>query len=164
MWLQILSPIANPFEAEFKSSCDQLEQDRREVELQIVLASQQADRETARLLELDRQRNASNWKLASQYQKEAKNERAQAALWRERQRAREEAGIGSTIRDNLSPIDHEKPWKQALRQHVSNTTEWFATDSNFLQWKDEQERTILWCSGKLGTGKSVLSPIALHTF
>ncbi|KAK4938142.1 hypothetical protein LTR10_021382 [Elasticomyces elasticus] len=163
LWQQVLSPIANPFEAEFRSFIDQLQHNRREVELQILLASQQADREMARLLELDRQRSASNWLSALQYHKEGRKDRDQAALWRKRQRAREEVKIRSSIRDNLSSIDHDKPWKQALRQRVSNTAEWFAADSNFLRWKDGQKTATLWCSGKLGTGKSILfSNIVAH--
>lgn len=163
LWLQILSPIANPFEAEFKTFVSQLEQDGREVELQLVLASRQADKEAAKLLELDRQQNSSNWKSVLQYQKGANHERAEAAVWRERQRAREEVKIRASIRDNLSPVDHEKPWKQNLRQRISNTAEWFAADSDFMAWRDSQKTAVLWCSGNLGTGKSVLvSNIIAH--
>jgi hypothetical protein len=162
-WRQVLLPIANPFETEFRPSIDQLEHDQHEVELQILLASQQAERVTARLLELDRQQSTSNWKSAFQYQKEGRKERDQAALWRERRRARDEVKIRSSIRENLSSTDHDKPWKQALRQRVLNTAEWFAVDPNFLGWKNDPATMTLWVSGNLGTGKSVLvSNIVAH--
>ncbi|KIW32264.1 uncharacterized protein PV07_03824 [Cladophialophora immunda] len=163
LWQQFLSPIANPFESEFRPFLDRLEQDRREVELQIQLASQQADRETARLLELDRRRSSLNWKSAFKYHKEGREERDRAALWRERQKAREEVKTRSSIRSNLSPIDHDKAWKQALRQRVSSTAEWFATEPDFVRWKRAQRTSIFWCIGNLGTGKSILvSNIIAH--
>jgi len=57
---QTLSSIFNPFESEFKSVHDDLDQALKDVHLQISLASKQVAQETAKLLELESKDQAAH--------------------------------------------------------------------------------------------------------
>ena len=138
VWLQIVSPIANPFEVEFKSFAGQLEQDGHEVELQLVLASRQADFDTAKTSGIGSPTECFELEISFAISEGWENvSEVKQRIWREQQKsARRRQDKRTSIRENLSPVDYEKPWKQILRQRVSNTAEWFAADPQFQKWKE----------------------------
>ena len=150
---QTLSSIFFPFDSEFKSFQDDLDQATKEIQLRISLASQQADKEARKLLEHESQVNtAFRRKLFKKYGKE----HAEAHQWRIGTMKREAARLKSDIKTNLSTIDHTKPWKQAAKQRVTSTAEWLLQEPLFRQWKDSPDTAIFWCSGTMGVGKTVL--------
>lgn len=153
---QMLSSVFNPFESEFKSYHDDLDLAAKDVQFQISLASKQADYETARLLALDRKDNTAHWRSALKFHKDALNEYTESQQWRLRKAARESAKMRSNIRANLSSINQVKPWKQAMQQRTPGTADWFQYDVTFRDWKYDKETAVLWVSGTLGVGKTVL--------
>jgi Cdc6-like AAA superfamily ATPase len=83
-----------------------------------------------------------------------------------RKAARDAAKMRSALRANLSTVNHVKPWKQAMRLRAPDTADWFNQDPAFQNWKDDRSTAILWCSGKLGVGKTVIMSnvvVYLHT-
>lgn len=62
----------------------------------------------------------------------------------------------SLIASNLSDINHVKPWKQAMKERAPDTAQWFEKESGFLEWISRVDSSVLWCSGKMGAGKTVL--------
>lgn len=50
--------------------------------------------------------------------------------------------------------DHETPWKQARKR--GNTT-WFATEKAYLEFKSCEKSSFLVLTGKLGSGKTILT-------
>ncbi|KAJ5717688.1 hypothetical protein N7488_003334 [Penicillium malachiteum] len=153
---QSLSSIFNPFESDFKGFRDQLDQAATHIQLQISLASAQADNETRKLLELESQRNAGFRKLTARFQKESQDKDMEAKQWRIRKMKRETADLKFRIRTNLSTVNHVRPWKQAMKQRAPRTAEWILREACFQEWKRNQSTAILWCSGTMGSGKSVL--------
>ncbi|MCJ1308046.1 hypothetical protein MMC25_001696 [Agyrium rufum] len=164
--IQYLSSLFNPFESEFKPFLEDLSRATKDVHLQIELASRQADFEAAKLLELDSKENAAYRRSILGFNKDARDSRTEAQQWRIRNAARKAAKMKSAIRANLSTIDHVQPWKLAFRQRSQGTAEWFEQTSSFCDWKDDKNTAILWCSGTLGVGKTILVSnivAALHT-
>jgi hypothetical protein len=153
---QTLSSIFIPFESEFKSFLDKLDQAAKDIQLQISLASKQADQEAKRLLEHESQDNAAFRRLALNFHGETRKEHAKAHQWRINKTKREAAKLKSSIRHNLSTVNHVKPWKQAMQQRVLATAEWLQQESLFHKWNDDRDTAILWCSGTIGVGKTVL--------
>ncbi|CAG8099733.1 unnamed protein product [Penicillium salamii] len=153
---QTLSSIFNPFESEFRSSLDKLNQVAKDIKLQISLASMQANEEAKKLLKHDSQNNAAFRKLTKTFQKETQKEHTEAHRWRLHMMKREAAGLRSSIRNNLSTINYVKPWKQAMQQRVPSTAEWLLQEPLFHDWQDDQNTAILWCPGTMGVGKTVL--------
>jgi len=154
--LQTLSSIFNPFEAEFKAFHDELDRTAKLVQSQISLASKQVAQETARLLELESKENVEHRWLALKFHKDARKEHDEAHQWRIRRAKREVEKMRSAIRTNLSAINHVKPWKRAVQQRVPNTAEWFQHEHAFRDWRSDNHTAILWCSGTMGVGKTVL--------
>ncbi|RHZ59573.1 uncharacterized protein CDV56_101052 [Aspergillus thermomutatus] len=153
---QTLTAIFVPFESEFKSSLNEVDQAAKDIQLQISLASKQTLEEARKLLEHESQDNTAFRRLTSKFQKETEKEHAEAKQLRIIQMEREAAKLKSSIRDNLSSVNHVKPWKQAMQQRVPSTAEWLQQESLFHQWKDDRDTAILWCSGTMGVGKTVL--------
>ncbi|KAJ5801264.1 uncharacterized protein N7518_003332 [Penicillium psychrosexuale] len=153
---QTLSSIFNPFESDFKSPLDKLKQATKDIQLQISLASKQANEETKKLLENESQNNAAFRKLTNKFRKETQKEHTEAHQWRIHMMKREAASLRSSIRQNLSTIDYVKPWKQAIQQRVPFTAEWLLQEFLFHDWQDDQNTAILWCPGTMGMGKTVL--------
>ncbi|KAJ5511137.1 hypothetical protein N7453_003240 [Penicillium expansum] len=64
--------------------------------------------------------------------------------------------LKTSIRNNLSPIDHDRPLRQIMKQRIPTTAEWFQKELVFDEWKDDPQTAILWCLGTIGMGKTVL--------
>lgn len=108
------------------------------------------------MLEHESQSNAVFRRFAVKLGIETRKEQAGAHQQRIDKMKREAAGLKSSIKNNLSTINHAKPWKQAIRQRVPTTAEWLQQELPFRQWNDSQSTAILWCSGTMGMGKTVL--------
>ncbi|CAG8143572.1 unnamed protein product [Penicillium olsonii] len=153
---QTISSIFNPFESDFKTVIDQLNQAAKDVQLQISLASNQVNVEAKKLLEYESRDQATFRKLTKTFQRDAQAEHAEAHQWRVHMMNREAASLRSSIRDSLSKINYLKPWKQAIRQRVPSTAEWLLHEPLFQKWQSDHDAAILWCPGTMGVGKTVL--------
>lgn len=56
----------------------------------------------------------------------------------------------------LSPIGPSRVHNQAVKQYHPGTLRWFFDESQFSDWRDEEEAQALWCWGHVGTGKTTL--------
>ncbi|KAJ7125958.1 hypothetical protein C8R44DRAFT_780796 [Mycena epipterygia] len=56
----------------------------------------------------------------------------------------------------LSPLDFEAPQDNCFSKCAAGTGEWFITHSEFQRWVSG-EVSLLWCPGKPGVGKTILS-------
>ncbi|CAG7916515.1 unnamed protein product [Penicillium olsonii] len=153
---QTISSIFNPFESDFKTVIDQLNQAAKDVQLQISLASNQVNVEAKKLLEYESRDQATFRKLTKTFKRDAQAEHAEAHQWRVHMMNREAASLRSSIRDSLSKINYLKPWKQAIRQRVPSTAEWLLHEPLFQKWQSDHDAAILWCPGTMGVGKTVL--------
>src|SRR5271155_454159 len=163
--MKLLSPVFNPFETEFKPYHDDLDQAVKYVQMQISLASKKAAKEAAQLSEIEMKKSSVHRRKVALFQKEMRNEKAEVREWQKRAAAREMLRIRSAIKDNLSSVDHTRPWKQAMRQRMQGTDDWLLHDPVFCCWKQDDKTSILWCSGNLGTGKTVLtSNVVSHLY
>jgi hypothetical protein len=60
----------------------------------------------------------------------------------------------SQFLDACSTYDHQTAWKQARK---AGTTSWIYTNAEYKQGAQEPMSSTLWCTGILGSGKTVLS-------
>jgi NACHT domain len=161
--VHVLSPIFNPFEIDFKSYQDELDQAVKDVQLQISLASKQDAREEAQLAEIERKANSRQRTKLFAFQKDVSEEQLKAQDWRLRATVRETKKIKAAIKDNLSTLDYTQAWKRAQQQCVRGTALWFQQDPDFCKWMEDEKTSVLWCSGKLGSGKTVfVSSVVAH--
>ncbi|KAJ5703961.1 hypothetical protein N7493_011099 [Penicillium malachiteum] len=154
--IQTISSIWNPFESEFQSFLDRLVIARSNIDLEISHASNQAAQESRDLIEYDTQQNSLFRPSVIEHIKRSMHGQNEIKRWQMNQIKREEAVLKINIRQNLSPVDHIYPWRQNLKQRVPSTAEWLIDDPEFRDWKNSDFSAILWCSGTLGMGKTVL--------
>lgn len=155
---QMLNSILNPFEAEFKPFQRELERSNDTIRLQLSLASKRAIQEEAKLASLERKESAFYRQKTLDFYKDTMNEQDKAQKWRRRQAERAMTKMRSTIRTNLyeaisNPV---KVWKQAMKDRAPNTANWVEQDAEFCKWRTCTGTALLWCSGTMGTGKTVL--------
>ncbi|RAL17612.1 uncharacterized protein BO97DRAFT_10837 [Aspergillus homomorphus CBS 101889] len=153
---QVFSSILSPFESEFGPYSQRLALSREQVMSQVSLASQQAAQEAKLLLEYESKENSSYRSSALNFFKISVHRQEEARQWQINKTKREKASMKIKIRQNLSPIDHIPPWKRILKQRVQSTAEWLVREDAFLEWNSSPDTSIPWCSGTMGTGKTVL--------
>ncbi|KXG52155.1 uncharacterized protein PGRI_084390 [Penicillium griseofulvum] len=154
--MQTISSMINPFESEFKPFLDLLDETTQKIKLEVSLASKQADQEAKKLLEYESRENSIFRPFARGFYKSSLEQQADASKWRMKLRKREMMKLKSTIRNNLSPINHEFPLRQIRKQRFSTTAEWLQKESEFNMWENAPQTAILWCLGTIGMGKTVL--------
>ncbi|CAI7658444.1 unnamed protein product [Penicillium crustosum] len=165
---QTLSSILNPFESEFKPFLDLLNEATHKIDLEVSLASKQADKEAKKLLEYESQQNSTFRPLARSFFQKSLKQQAEANERRMKLKKSEMAKLKTIIRNNLSPIDHDRPLRQIMKQRVPATAEWFHKELVFDKWKMDPQSAILWCLGTIGMGKTVImsnvvDQLRLHT-
>ncbi|CAI7590492.1 unnamed protein product [Penicillium glandicola] len=153
---QTLSSILSPFESEFKPFLDLLDEATHKINLEVSLASKQTDQEAKKLLEYESQQNSTFRASALGFYKTSRKQQADASRWQMNREEREMVKLKTSIRNNLSPIDHVPPRKQVAKQRVSTTAEWFRKEPIFYKWKRDPQTAILWCLGTIGMGKTVI--------
>ncbi|KAF5620977.1 ankyrin repeat [Fusarium sp. NRRL 25303] len=58
--------------------------------------------------------------------------------------------------DSLSSYDYIKPLKQARQKRYPKSAEWIFGTDEFKRWVDGTTPGLLWCSGNMGSGKSIV--------
>ena len=140
-WSQLSSSILKPFDSEFGSFHRDLEDWASAIREELSLASNQAQQNEA--TEMSKFRAFATRKLLDTSTQDLGKTRA----WK-----RKKAEL--LFLNACSNYDHEKSWKRARKQ--GNTT-WICYDAKYKQWKNQKVSSTLWCTGILGSGKTVLS-------
>ncbi|RMZ92691.1 hypothetical protein DV736_g66, partial [Chaetothyriales sp. CBS 134916] len=146
---QTLSSVISPFESEFSQDIAQLRVDADLVKLQCTLAAHKAAGQAKELAAEERRIN-------SRFRLKMVKERNEAQEWRLLQTQREISKLREATRDKLSTLNPLKAYKRVLQQRVPKTAEWFLQDDTFCKWRDDQNAAVLWCTGKMGSGKTVM--------
>jgi hypothetical protein len=153
----VWSSFMSSFESEFKPDLEAIDQAVRLVQIQISLASKQAANETSKLMELDRRSNEAYRLSAFKFRSKVTKEHEAAHVWRIRKAQEKAEKMRRDIKNRLSTIDHLKPWKQAQRQRMASTAEWFQQEAVFNAWRKDDKSSALWCAGLMGAGKTVFA-------
>lgn len=136
-WSQLSFSILKPFESEFGSLQLNLESLANAIREEVLLASNQAQQKETK--EMSRFRGF--------FSGTSTQDIAKARTWK-----RKEAELH--FLNALSIYNHENSWKQARKRGY---TSWICHDEEYKQWKLNKVSSLLWCTGKLGSGKTVLS-------
>ncbi|KAJ0135112.1 Glutathione S-transferase psoE [Fusarium oxysporum f. sp. albedinis] len=146
------------FEQEFEPDVNDIQRLGKEVKDEINLAKAQIDHQEQVLQEKERvaaskQRSRLRKfipKVESELDtiKELQIQRStrRSSLMKERQR----------LLESLSSHDYVTPFQEARKKHKYSTAEWIFTTPEFTRWYDGTGSVLLWCSGKIGSGKTIL--------
>ncbi|GKZ55137.1 hypothetical protein AnigIFM49718_011492 [Aspergillus niger] len=62
----------------------------------------------------------------------------------------------------ITCYDHERAHQRISRKRLLSTTQWFLDHPEFQAWFSNRAYPWLWCSGKIGSGKSVIASTAIE--
>ncbi|KAH7389091.1 hypothetical protein BKA64DRAFT_711194 [Cadophora sp. MPI-SDFR-AT-0126] len=80
---------------------------------------------------------------------------------RKRIQTREQIEERKQFLEWVSDIDYEATFDEIIKKKHPGTGEWLLTHRTFKYWVNNPAASLLWCHGKPGAGKSVLSSIVL---
>ncbi|KAL2853302.1 hypothetical protein BJY01DRAFT_259317 [Aspergillus pseudoustus] len=63
---------------------------------------------------------------------------------------------------NISNYDEEKAHRRLVQKRLVGTTEWFLNHPDYAAWFKERKVSCLWCSGKIGSGKTIIATTAVE--
>lgn len=136
-WSQLSSSILKPFESEFGKFHQDLEILAGCIREEVSLASNQAQQNEAAEM--------SSFRVFAK--KFSTRDLEEARTWK-----RKKAEL--LFLNACSDYDHVKSWKQARKR---GNVSWIYSDERYKKWKQEEVSSTLWCTGILGSGKTVLS-------
>ncbi|KAI1329398.1 ankyrin repeat-containing domain protein [Xylariaceae sp. FL0255] len=158
---QVLQAFYMSFDREFQPDKEELRQYGERVKASIALAKAKDD---ARRLTSMQERSDENGNLIKIFASKSDDHRQeQRSLWI-RQAEREAQERKKRILDSLCVYNTERLFKQNQRKRFGSTASWIFRHPAFLQWKDAAGPPVLCCSGKIGSGKSVLASSVIDHF
>ncbi|KAK2593037.1 hypothetical protein QQS21_009245 [Conoideocrella luteorostrata] len=63
--------------------------------------------------------------------------------------------------ERISTYDHERIHQRLSQKRLAGTTRWFLNDPTFREWLATKSLSSLWCSGKIGSGKTMIATAAV---
>ncbi|KAF7128361.1 hypothetical protein CNMCM5793_003091 [Aspergillus hiratsukae] len=66
-----------------------------------------------------------------------------------------------TLFRRISTYEHEKVHRRLSRKRLTGTAQWFLDHPDFKAWLVEKKFSRLWCSGKIGSGKTMTASAAI---
>jgi len=144
---QLSSSLLRSFDSDFGPFQKDLQKLGNAIHDETLLASQNAQLQESRLQAHERQEAFTYRTLESKFRYKREQELEEA---RKRRRRKQKF----QFLDGLSMHDHRIAWKQARRQ---GTSSWLFSDPSYEIWSSSSQSSVLWCTGKLGSGKTVLS-------
>ncbi|TFB02951.1 Ankyrin repeat domain-containing protein 50 [Trichoderma ghanense] len=160
VWVPHLVPLccndANNKERELQQHAVNMELHSTDVNTAIALAEAKAHHQDRQLQTLCQKKSSKSQKLRRLLSQDNDNSAMIAELQSEvdRRRAMERR---QQLLDSLSTHDYVTPLKQSRRKRYSGTLEWLFKTREFDRWLNDSECPFLWCSGKIGSGKTILT-------
>ncbi|RDA85560.1 hypothetical protein CP532_3321 [Ophiocordyceps camponoti-leonardi (nom. inval.)] len=142
------------FELEFQPDIEDIRRHSSDIKEELSLARAQA---TYQDQQLNRRRSsAGTWKIGTMFSKTRKEQNNTQAA--QIQRTQRQAGERrQQLMDSLSTHDYLTPLKQSRRKRYGGTAQWLSQTRQFSLWMDGVDSPLLWCSGKIGSGKTILT-------
>ncbi|KAM3467272.1 hypothetical protein NHJ6243_000303 [Beauveria neobassiana] len=157
--------IFKSFQEEMQEDVRAVQQMGEEVKEEISLATARAQHEDEELQARERRaafRDRSKmWKFLPRMEHDisAIKEMHEQQL---RRKAKEER---QRLLESLSSHEYRTPFWEACKKRQRDTAEWIFAVPEFKRWYDGSGPSLLWCSGKIGSGKTVLcANVVNHVF
>ncbi|KAI0006553.1 hypothetical protein F4779DRAFT_557782 [Xylariaceae sp. FL0662B] len=147
--------LLKSFEQEFSNDADDIHQCSADVKREIYLAKAQADKQDQELQVRERAMAATDRKAMKRFfarHDDNLNRTHELILQREKRETRKRK---RRLLDKLSTYDYTRSLKQSQRKRYGDTASWVFQTPEFRRWVDESGSPLLWCSGKIGSGKTI---------
>ncbi|SPO05181.1 uncharacterized protein DNG_07867 [Cephalotrichum gorgonifer] len=154
---QLLKTFRGPLEEEFKPDRANIERCSDDVKEELVLAKSQADFQEQQLQERERQKASKSRLKLKNFTARTDDKLDHIGPWQLNYEKRRAAERKQQLLDSLSKHDYLTPFKQSRRKRYPGTATWLFETPQYKAWFDGAGSQVLWCSGKIGSGKTILS-------
>jgi hypothetical protein len=137
---QLSSSVMKPFQTEFGHFEVDLAKLANTIREEASLTSQQEQ-------SIETKENSTFRAFAAKFSEKVSHELQEAKKLKSRK-------AKSQLLDACSTYNHQTAWNQARK---AGTTSWIYHEEAYKQWAKDPTTSILWCTGILGTGKTVIS-------
>ncbi|KAI6288058.1 hypothetical protein MCOR27_001082 [Pyricularia oryzae] len=155
-FVHFFTKLTKSIDENFKPDLAKVQHCRDLVNSQVVLAKFQADLRHQQLQAEERQEAMKSRSRLFRFLSSAERSIEKQDNWQIRESRSESEKRRQRLLDSLSAHDFMRPYKQSNERRYGNTTDWVFKTSEFQRWLDG-ESTVLWCSGKIGSGKTVVA-------
>ncbi|KAF5247561.1 hypothetical protein FANTH_6312 [Fusarium anthophilum] len=150
---QLYNSLWQSLEKEFAPDMEEIKNRRDHVNRELDLARTQAALRSQQL-QLNEQTEASSFRdTMRRVTSQTNNTTKDLSEMIEKQRARERRKL---LLSALSSHDHISPHRQNCKKRHGDTLQWFFQLPELHRWMAGDSQ-ILWCSGKIGSGKTILA-------
>ncbi|KAK4164976.1 ankyrin repeat-containing protein [Cladorrhinum sp. PSN259] len=159
---QLLNALWQSFEQEFKSDISSVQWCGKEVRREIELAKAQADRQDQELRRKESEAATGHWHKVRNILSRTGSELdtiKEGQLQQDKRRAGEQR---RRLLDSLSSHEYLAPFKRACKARHPGTANWVFQTAEFRRWKEATGSPWIWCSGKIGSGKTILTASAVN--
>ncbi|WYZ38176.1 hypothetical protein EsH8_III_000090 [Colletotrichum jinshuiense] len=150
----LLSALSQSFHSEIKPYVDTIRQKAKNVQGEISLAKAQADHQEHSSQRVERREAAEARKSLTQWF--SKSDSNFAGLKRDNSLKKKQQRW-ETLLTKLSTYDHAAAFKSARAKRHAGTAEWIFDTEEFQTWRAHEGSAILHITGKIGSGKTVLT-------
>ncbi|KAJ9634593.1 hypothetical protein H2199_008876 [Coniosporium tulheliwenetii] len=154
---QVVNALWRSFQTEFEPYEAEVKRCSKEVKEEIYLANAQAAHQDQQLVRLEQEAASKHRRAADLFFQGAGKENDESRRWRVQRDERKSRKHRQQLLDSLSTYDYLAAFKQARKKRHGNTTQWLTRTSEMDRWLNDPGCPVFWCSGKLGSGKTVLT-------
>ncbi|KLO80598.1 Uncharacterized protein LW93_2937 [Fusarium fujikuroi] len=164
-WTSPLNPL-NPlfwqsFQQAFESDLQKLRDDSKNVNKEIRLAADQSQHRNNELQRIENEQADQSRRSLSRFMSRTRHDFDRLQIVRSQESERES---NQKLLDSLSTYDYIKPLKQARQKRYPKSAEWIFDTDEFKSWATGTTPGLLWCFGKMGSGKSIICARSRVTF
>ncbi|KAK1750001.1 ankyrin repeat-containing domain protein, partial [Echria macrotheca] len=160
--IQLFNALWRSFEQEFRSDISSVQWCGKEVRREIDLAKAHADRQDQELRRKESEAATGRWRRVQDvlFRTESGLDTIkEGQLQQDKRRSRERR---RQLLDSLSSYEYLPPFKRACKARHCGTAQWVFQTDEFQRWKAGARSPWIWCSGKLGSGKTILMASAVN--
>ncbi|KAI6747494.1 hypothetical protein HG530_015874 [Fusarium avenaceum] len=144
------------FEQEFEPDVSDIRRMGKNVKDEINLAKAQTDRQDQMLEEKEREAASKQRSKLRKFIPKVESELDTIKKLQMQRSTRGSIKERHRLLDSLSSHKYELPFQEARKKHQHSTAEWIITTQEFIRWYEGTGSALLWCSGKIGSGKTIL--------
>ncbi|KAI1056638.1 hypothetical protein LB507_001461, partial [Fusarium sp. FIESC RH6] len=157
-WISPLNPLSpsfwQSFQQSFEPNLKELRDYSKNVKEEIRLAQAQSEHRNRELQKLEKGEAERSRRSLNRFMSRTETRLDRLQLIRNKEIERERK---QKLLDSLSSHDYMKPFKQARQKRYPQSASWIFDTNEFRSWADGELSPLLWCSGKMGSGKTILA-------
>ncbi|KAL7957643.1 hypothetical protein V8C34DRAFT_171260 [Trichoderma compactum] len=152
----LFSSPREAFESHFQRHADDIKRHSKIVKDELLLAKREAYQQNQQLQRVKKGGSSKKEKLPRVFRgKRDRHDKMES--WQAQSDERQAKERKQRLLDSWSIQDYLTPFKQSCRKRYSGTLEWLFHTDEFNMWINNREFPLLWCSGKIGSGKTILT-------